>query len=321
MATHKSTHPHGNEFARASERPSTQLNFELIRLFVLTADRGTITAAANELELTPSHATRKLADLERQLKVRLFQRTTRRMDLTEAGAVALEWARQALDAYSDMTDSMDQLAGSPSGLVRILANQYAAERMLPSLILQLRERYPGLRISVGVSDDLSRMVEGHFDLAVHTGSIPDSSLVARKVREFERILCATPKYLQAHGIPRQPTDLGHHACLVHTLNEPKNWFFQKGNEVVCQSVGSSLESDSHAVLLELARQSLGILRFSRNMLAEDLAAGTLVPLMEDYRCVYSNSELPGLWVVYPNRKVLLRTRIVIDFLVDGLGRT
>ncbi len=290
------------------------LSFELLQIFVLTAQRGTITAAAVQLKLSPSLATRKLAQLERYLNVRLFQRTTRRMELTEGGRIALAWAQGVIDAHDSVVNDLTTLSARPSGLVRLHANQYAAGSYLPPLLASFHEMYPDIRLSLAVSDNLVDMIDGSYDLAIHSGRIPDSSLIGVRVREFNRVLCATPAYLARRGTPTRPADLAGHDCLVHSTNEPLNWFFRKGSRLIAQPIVPLMEADSHIVLLELARQSLGIVRLGHNMVADDLDAGLLVPLMREYKSVYSTGELPGLWLVYPNRKVLYRTRLLIDFL-------
>jgi LysR family transcriptional activator of dmlA len=294
------------------------LSFEWLQIFVLTAQRGTITAAALELKLSPSLATRKLAQLERHLNVRLFQRTTRRLELTEAGRMALTWASTALEAHDGVLSELTALTLRPSGLVRLHVNHYAADTFLPPLIAQFHALYPDIRLNLSVSDRLVDLIEGGFDLAIHSGRIPDSRLVGVRVREFDRVVCASPDYVALHGKPTKPSDLADHDCLVHATNEPLNWFFRKGSRLLMQSIDPFMEADSHTVLLALARQSLGIVRLGRNMVKDDLAAGRLVALLREYKSVYSTGELPGLWLVYPNRKVLYRTRLLIDFLSTRL---
>jgi DNA-binding transcriptional LysR family regulator len=133
-------------------------------------------------------------------------------------------------------------------------------------------------------------------------------------------LCASADYVAARGEPRTPEDLDSHDCLVHSANELGNWCFRRGKRIVSHSVRARVEADNYSVLLELARQSLGILRISENLVLEDIRAGRLVKVMPGYRCVYPNGELPCLWLLYPNRHLPYRTRLFVDFMVDSLSR-
>lgn len=291
---------------------------ELLRLFVGVADHGGFAAAARMLGVTPSLAVRKIAALERSLGVRLFQRTTRSVKLAETGQVALAWARQTLASYEAVTDDLASLAERPSGLVRLAVNHYAATAYLPAILERFRRQYPEIRLAVSTTDSVVRLVEEGYDVAVHSGRIPDSGVVAMRVREFRRVLCAAPAYLKRRGTPAEPGELAHHDCLVHATNEPNNWFFRKGRRLAAQPVKPAIEADTHLLLHQLALHGLGIARLGYNVVSRDLDAGRLVELLPDYKCVYSTGELPGLWVLYPNRRVLYRTRVLIDFLAAAL---
>ena len=297
---------------------SGQVNLDLLRLFVTTADQGGIAAAARKLDRSPSLATRHLAQLERTLKVRLFERTTRRIKLTPAGEIALGWARSALDSYEQVSDDLSSLAETPSGTIRLAVNLFTATAYLPGLLQRFCERYPDIRLSIATTDSAIKLVEGGFDVAIHSGSMPESGVVGLRLREFRRVLCASPAYLAQRGMPKRPEDLARHDCIVYSTKEPTNWFFRRGKQVIAQPISPRVEADTYILLVGLARAGLGIARLGVDVLKEDLAAGRLVEVMPEYKSVYSTGELPGLWVVYPNRRVLYRTRVLIDFLSKEL---
>jgi len=296
------------------------VSLELAKLFTLVAKFGTIAGAARALNIDSSLATRKLAQLESALGARLVERTTRSMKLTEAGRVALTWANEAVESFEKATDQVASLQARPSGVVRVAVTQYTATQYLPPLLASFCADHPEVSLVLSTTDALVNLIDDSYDVAIHSGQIPNSSMVGKRLREIQRVLCATPDYLAAHGEPARPEDLADHDCLVHSVNEPKNWFFRRGANLVAQPVHSRVESDNYAVLLELARRSMGIVRLGENLVLDDLRAGRLVQVLASYKCVYPNGERPSLWILYPNRRVPYRTRLFIDFMIKSLSR-
>jgi DNA-binding transcriptional LysR family regulator len=309
--------------------PEFGFTFEELLLFERIAELGSLAAAARDLELTPSQVTRRIASLERTLKVRLFERSTRKVKLTDAGQVALTWARQAMASYRDVADELASLQTRPAGTIRLALNNYAAIAYMPALIERFCNLYPEIRITVTTTDAVVDLVETDYDLALHTGRIPDSRLVALRLRQTHRVLCASPEYLQRHGLPRKPEDLARHDCIVHSTNEvvqhtsnaPLNWYFMRSKRLISQEIKPRVAADSHMVCRELVRKGVGIGRLGLAVVATDLSQGSLVELLPGWRCVYPNGELPGIWLIYPHRRVLYRTRVLIDFLVKELGES
>ncbi len=296
------------------------VSLEQLQFFSRVAELGSLAAAARELNTSNSLATRKIAALERSLEMRLFDRTTRKIRLTEGGNIALIWARNTLENYEAMTDDMSLLLKRPSGTIRLAINHYAGVTYLPSLLDQFCSQYPDIQISIATTDSIAELLESSYDVAIHSGRIPDSRVVGLRLREFRRVLCASPAYLEQRGVPQVPDDLSTHDCLVHSKNEPQNWFFQKGKRLSAQPVVPRIEADSHVMLLHLVRLGLGIARLGFDLVKDNLARGELIELLPSYRCVYSTGEMPGIWIIYPNRRVLYRTRVLIDFLSAHLGQ-
>ena len=294
------------------------VTMELLRLFSDVAEAGSIAAAARKSNRSPSLATRKIAALERAFKVRLFDRTTRSVKLTEPGRTALAWARQTLESYEVVSDDLASLVARPAGVVRIAINHFAATVYLPPILEKFCREFPDIRLSITVTDSPVSMVLEGYDLAVHSGRVPDASVVGVRVNAFRRVLCAAPAYLKRRGTPTRVEDLSQHDCLVHSTNEPANWFFRFGKRLVGHPIKPYIETDTHLVLIELARRGMGIARISLNVVKEDLATGRLIELLPKFESVYSNGDLPSLWILYPNRKVLYRTRVLIDYLTQAL---
>lgn len=294
------------------------VTLELLELFRQVAVLGSITAAGREAGITASLATRRIALLERALDVRLFQRTTRKIRLTEAGERTLEWATEAIDSFAEMQNDLTSLTQKPRGLIRLAINHYAANNYLPAILTRFCDRYPEIVLRITTTDALVNLIDEGFDLAVHSGRIPDSSLVGVCLRDVRRVLCAAPDYIKKRGLPQSLSDLDGHACLVHSSHEPANWFFRRGDQIFSHSVYARVEVDSHSLLLELARNGLGIARIGYNIAKPEFDKGRLVQVLPDFDCVHDTGDHPGLWLLYPNRKLPYRIRLLADFLIENL---
>lgn len=308
-----------NPEGQPTSRNRSRVTLAQVELMQQVAKMHNITAAGRELGISGSLAARQIAALERSLGVRLFQRTTRSIRLTEAGERVLEWANQTLEGFTELDDSMTALTQMPRGMVRLAVNYYAAGTYLPRVLAEFSTMYPDIKLSVITTDELIDLVANGVDVAVHSGRIPDSSMVGIRVRAVHRVLCASPEYLARAGTPQTLDELNKHNCIVHSSNEPVNWFFRHGDRSVGITVKSTLEANNHNVVLEFARYGLGIARLGRNTVQNDLDSGRLIQILPDYACVYPSGELPNVWILYPNRKLLYRTRVLVDFLSQKLS--
>jgi DNA-binding transcriptional LysR family regulator len=293
------------------------ITMELLRLFTRIAGVGGIAPAARELDMSPSVATRKLARLEKSFGARLFVRTTRSLRLTESGALALRWAQQSLERYERVAEQLSGLRSQPTGTIKLAIHHTAALRFLPQLLKRFCDEYPSIRLSLSLSDDPLKLLKEGFDLAIHGGFVPDRSLVARRLVEYQPILCASPEYLKRRGVPRRVEDLAEHDCLVHALAGSGNWFFMQGSQLVSQTVNALVEADSLDMLIALACEGLGIVRIGRNTAVDEITAGLLTPVLSEYKSVSSTGTLPGLWMVYSSRRMLGTTRALVEFIADG----
>ncbi|MFO1162187.1 MAG: LysR family transcriptional regulator [Reyranellaceae bacterium] len=296
------------------------VNVNPLRLFVKVAETESIAAAARQLDIAPSIASRQIAALERAFKTKLLTRTTRRLSLTPAGMTLLEWARTTVEGYEEVADELGAMQHRPSGIIRLASNDYAALTYLPTILQKFCHRYPEVRIQLSTSTDPTKLLASAFDLAVHAGRMPEASLTGRRFRQYRRRLCAAPDYLARKGWPRVPADLVDHDCLVHSSSERSHWSFERKSEIVTQAIRPYIEADNYLVLKELALKGVGIARLSSELVREPLASGALVEVLSDHRCVYADGALPGMWIVFADRRVLRRTRLLADFIVDELTR-
>jgi DNA-binding transcriptional LysR family regulator len=296
------------------------VNINLLRLFVKVAETESIAAAARQLDIAPSIASRQIVTLERAFKTKLLNRTTRRLSLTPAGAALLDWARTAVEGYDEVSDELGAMQHRPSGVVRLASNDYAAIAYLPAIVQKFCARYPEVRIQLSTSTDPTKLLASAYDLAIHAGRMPEASLIGRRFRQYRRRLCATPAYLAKKAALQTPADLASHDCLAHSESERSHWSFEHKGEIVTQAIQPYIETDNYLVLKELALEGVGIARLSEEMVKAEFAAGTLVEVLSDYRCTYADGALPAMWIVFADRRVLRRTRLLADFIIEELSR-
>jgi DNA-binding transcriptional LysR family regulator len=283
-----------------------------LRAFVRVTETSSFTAVARETHVSQSAVTRLIAQLEQHFDVRLFHRTTRRLSLTDDGQVLLTHARHLLDSADEMETVLGRQSGAPRGLVR-LGTSVAGGLFLATRLPALLARHPGLSVELVMRDQNSDMVEERLDLAFRSGEIADASLVARRVGFLGRAVVAAPIYLERHGAPSTPVDLATHTCLIHDATpEPELWRFTGADGPISVRVsGAFIANDSQAVQ-RAARAGYGIASLPEIQLIDDLRAGRLFRLLEDYP-----SQRVPVQIVYPSRRNLApRTRVVMDFLVE-----
>lgn len=294
-----------------------RMDVQSLALFVRTCELRNIGAAARAIDLSPSVATRRIAALERQIGSRLLTRSTRVIELTAAGRLFLDWAQRALAELEATRDRIGAMQGKPEGLVRVACPEFIATRYLARFIAEFCQRYPAITISIITTDRTVNLAGEQFDLAIHAGDRPAGFLVGRKLWDIETVVCATPAYLARHGRPAHPRDLAAHRCVTHSIYNPRDWTFAEDGETIVQPIEAAVHSSSTMLLRALALADIGIIRTTRRMVADDLQSGALVELLADFR-TRDGSEALETWIIFPERAMLARTRLVIDELTGFL---
>ena len=296
----------------------SRLSLELLSLLLTVVNEGTISAAARRWNIAPSLANRKIAALERELQTRLFDRTTRRIHLTDAGESVVDWARQVLQGHARLTEDLSLRREALSGTIRLVTNEYVCTIMLPPFFAAFSRRYPSIRYDVRMTDALVGADDRDYDVAVHSGKVPDSALKGIRVRDVQRVLCASPAYLKRAGIPRDLRDLEHHDCLGHQQTANGIWTFERRGKIFRQAVTQIFLVNSYLPLVELARSGMGIIRTSRGSVQSDLESGALVEILSEFRCVHPDGSVPGTWILYPDGRMVQRTKTFIAELSEYL---
>jgi DNA-binding transcriptional LysR family regulator len=266
-----------------------------VEIFVRVVEQASFTAAALRLNLPKSTVSRRVSRLEQRLGVRLLQRTTRSLTLTAAGRVYFERVSRLLLELDQVDADVAGLAQHPRGPLRITA-PVSFLAILPGLFTRFAARYPEIRLEVALEDRFVDMVGEGYDLALRGGKPPDPSLAGHKVLNSDLQLLASPNYLDRRGRPRVPGDLVGHDCLVHGLRQPTTWRFDSARGPVEIQVTPRLASNNVLLLLEAARDGLGIARLPTGGGRYDLRGLELV---------LSDWTLPGggLWLVYPSTRL------------------
>ncbi|WP_371767034.1 LysR substrate-binding domain-containing protein [Massilia sp.] len=290
-----------------------------LEFFVLVARHGSLAAAARALDLTPPAATKRLAQMEARLGVRLVNRTTRRLSLTSEGETYLAHATRILAAIREMEDAVASNRTAPRGLLRVNASLGFGRTTIAPIVSAFCKRHPQVEVQLDVTDRPVDLVESGYDLAIRFGALPDKRLAARRVLSNRRFLCASPRYLQQHGEPQTLADLARHRCILHRQNDDAYgiWRFNEGADSEVVKVHGALSSNDGDIVLGWALDGHGILIRSEWDLAKYVKSGRLRVVLPQY-------SLPAadLFVYYLNRRnQAARTRAFIDFLVEHFRRS
>jgi DNA-binding transcriptional LysR family regulator len=266
--------------------------------FVAVAKTGSFAKAAERMAITGSAASRRVARLEETLQARLFHRTTRTLTLTEAGVTFFKHAQSSLTAAQDAVDAVKTHQSSPEGHLRIHAPLTYGNLFVTPLIPTFLERYPNLKISLFLDDNIPDLLSAELDLALTSRKISAGTYIARKVSTLTSVLCATPGYLKMHPPIQHPRDLSGHNCLFyeHSENAPI-WYFSQGQETIEIPVSGTFQSDNSEAIYKAILAGLGVARLPRYLVNADIQAGQLVALLPAF-------EMPAksMYMVYPDRE-------------------
>jgi DNA-binding transcriptional LysR family regulator len=290
-----------------------------IEAFVRVVEAGTFSAAAERLEMGKSAVSRRIADLEARLGVQLFHRTTRRISLTDIGREYYERSVRLLQDLEEAAQSVSRAHVALRGRLRVALPLTFGLRHLSAAICEFQALHPGVEFDLDFNDRRVDLLEEGFDLAIRIGKLEDSSLIARRLTTIRTVICASPAYLQAHGMPAIPADLAQHTALVYT-NVPDadtwTWWDSDGaSHRIKLKVG--LRSNNGEFIGAAAKAGYGVTMSPTFIVYDAIAAGELIPLFADYSWPRS-----GCFAVYPpTRHLSQRVRAFVDFLAERFAGT
>jgi DNA-binding transcriptional LysR family regulator len=276
----------------------TMLDLNDIVVFARVIEAGSFTAAARLLGMPKTTVSRRIAALELEVGVRLLQRTTRSLNVTDAGRLYYEESSRALRTLEDANLRLAEARAEPSGIIRISAPVGFGGFFLSSTISDFLAAYPKTKVELRLTDDKLNLVENGIDLSFRTGLLPDSTLIARKLGSTHRILCASPNYLARYGVPVVPADLTRHHCVIagpSTANA--HWVLEglHGQETV--TVSGRFAANEMQAVIAAAIAGYGIAQFPHQAAEAFFRDGRLRRVLADY-----TTPAGGLYAVYPSSR-------------------
>ncbi|MGP9689445.1 LysR substrate-binding domain-containing protein [Psychrobacter sp. AOP22-C1-C5] len=289
---------------------------DAMRAFVCVVNEGSFSNAATAMQLSPQLVSKYVSKLEERLDIRLLNRTTRKVSLTEAGTDYFQHAQQILLSIDDMESKLGGLQQNPKGTLRISAPVSFALKHMAQLVTDFQTKYPSVMVDLQLTDRKVDIVEEGFDIALRIGQLKSSSLIAKYVAPIRVILCASPDYLEKHGTPNRPEDLRNHRYLHYSYME------RNAKEAIYQWLGTEggqlsgeLSSNNGDLLVNAAIAGAGLALQPTFIASEALSRGELVIILPNYE-----PETLGLYAVYAHRKLLPhKIRCFIDFIEGYYG--
>lgn len=280
--------------------------------FVAVVQSQSFTKAAASLNYSVVQVSRAVAALEERLQVKLLNRTTRRVSLTEAGQTFYSRCEPIIDLLSDAEDAVANLQHKPAGLLTVTAPVAYGETFIAPLLTAFLQAYPQISISLMLTNDLLDLRESNVDVAIRLGHLNDSTLIARRLTDRIVHTCASPAYLAQHGTPAAIKDLREHSCLVGTMDF---WRFQVAGKPQTIRLSGKIRCNSGRVLLEQATQGLGIVQLPDYYVRPLIDDGHLTEVLKAHRM-----PAEGIWaVVTEHKKMSTKVRIFIDYLRQQLA--
>lgn len=280
--------------------------------FVAVCDNSGFAAAGRALNLSKALVSKRISGLEDHLGVRLLNRTTRKMSMTQAGHIYLEHCRSVLEQVTVMEERLGEQATAPKGILRISAPYSYGQRFFGAFLGEFSERYPGVGVDLELNDRFINLVDEGFDVAIRIGQVEDSSVIAKKLTETSTVLIASPAYLEGKSVPRTEKDFHTHQCLVYSQGgEVRPWRFS-GRAFIPDW---SFKSNNGDVLRDMALAGRGLVYLPDFFIQEDLKAGTLVEISSK-----GPSFVLPITALYPSRDYLpLKVRVFLDFIAEKLS--
>lgn len=288
-------------------------------VFARVVEAGSFSGAAAALGLSKSAVSKQVARLEDRLGVRLLNRTTRQLSLTEAGTAFYDHCRQLVADAEAAEAAVTHLASAPRGTLRVTAPMSFGQHHVAPALPAFLAAYPELSVDLQLNDRWVDVIEEGFDLAIRIGQLPDSSLVARRLAPMRRVLCAAPSYLKARGRLHHPRDLAAHSCLIYSyLASGREWRFQGPDGLVRVQVSGPLEINNGDALLAATRAGAGIANLPSFIASADICAGRVENVLPQWR----DPDAGAVQAVFPaGRNLSPKVRVFVDFLARQFGPT
>ncbi|GAA3868049.1 LysR family transcriptional regulator [Celeribacter arenosi] len=295
------------------------MDTQSLRLFVLACEKLNISAAGRALGMAPAVASTRIAKLEHFVGAELLHRSTRKVSLSIEGQDFLPYAREMIAQEEAALAALGKGRTQISGTLRFAAPSSFAQLYIAPQLPKFIDLYPDLTLDLHLSDTQFDLIEGSYDLALRNSVLEDSTLTARKLADDQRILCASPEYLDRHGTPKTPDDLQTHRLIAFRNLEQRDLVSTDGTSAVYDP-----KRAAHRLLLndgmtqkKLTVEGMGISINSLWSVHKELSDGSLIRVLDDYEL----ADTPALWLIYPKSNVVsAKVRVFMDFLIEQIGR-
>ncbi len=288
-----------------------------MQVFIQVADSGSFSEAGRRLGISQPSVSRQVSALEASLGVRLLQRTTRRLSLTEAGEIYYRQSRQIQRDIIEAGNSIAAFKQTPSGLLKIGAPIGWTEIKIAPYLSEFMAIYPDIELDIQCTDEVQDIVEDRLDLVLRVGPLQDSSYVAQPFGKIELVLCASGQYFEQHIKPDTPSDVIKHNCIM--FNHNNQWSFKNNKTEQLVHVQGRVNTHMVSIMISMTLQHMGIMLIPVQLIREQLASGELVEIFEDYTISYTQLNNMEVFVLYSNRRHLpAKVKAFVDFFRDKI---
>ncbi|WP_413699728.1 LysR family transcriptional regulator [Psychromonas sp. KJ10-10] len=290
-------------------------------IFVTVIEQGNFSNAAKKLGVTPSAVSRQISRLEDALGIKLLQRTTRQIALTESGKVTLDYCKQMIESADNAVKASHSDGSRVRGLLRVAAPKSLASRVLRPLFVEFLKRYPDIQLHLKVSDRILDPIHDGLDFLIHINDSPIESLVNVKIGRVEQVICASPDFMKRHNEPTHPDDLKHLPCICLGENSTDNrWRFSNHNQQATVQVSGAYLLNHSEMRRDAIEQGIGIGCLPNYTAQQGIEKGTLIPLLTDWHM--QGNYHGDICLQYVQSKYLPnKNRIFIDFMKQNLLQT
>lgn len=288
------------------------MQWEGISEFVYVAENESFTKASKKMEISTAQVSRQISALEKRLNIKLFYRTTRKVSLTDEGRVFYQHCRNVLDGLDAAERAVTNLQSTPQGKIKLTASVTYGEQQILPLLNDFMQKYSDIEVVAYLSNRQMDLVEEGYDLAIRLGKLVDSTMMAKKLGMRTNHVCASPSYIEQHGIPYSLPELSKHNCLMGTLDY---WSFKELGRDKKLRVTGKIRYNSGFGLVDAAIKGLGIVQLPDYYVQEHLDSGELITILDNFRIPDE-----GIWAVYPhNRHLSPKIRLLVDYLASRLA--
>ncbi|MDF1759071.1 MAG: LysR family transcriptional regulator [Coxiellaceae bacterium] len=290
------------------------MKIESLIAFCIIYELGSLTQAAKKIGISTPKMTRQLQQLESDLNTKLFHRSTRALNATEAGELFYQQTKELLLQYEASLNSLQTLTTTVSGTIKIGLPASISQLWITPTLQHLSEKYPELKFKLVIGNHLLDILSDGFDLIIHCGKLPDSGFYFQKLRDWHKITCASPTYFKAHGTPKHPDELSKHNCLDHYDNFSNTWSYIIDDKQSAVFIEGNARANSSMDLKNLALSDMGIVYLPSFTVIDAIKAKKLKPILHKY-----TADKYAMYAVYPSKKeISKKLQVVLDYLIKVL---